>query len=396
MTAAATPVEKPFVRTPVTWLAYALMAYFSFALSVLGPTMPFIAANLKLTFTEISYHFTMMAVGGLITSLIGDKVARRIGNARLGWGGAILLALALPGITFGMVLPTTLFFSFLYGLGIGFAALVTIAALAEANPQHATKAYTEGNIGGGTALIAGPALVGFIASSTLGWQAIGFLPLLLIALIALIFRGVALPSAHIEARSPSQEAAENAPLPLLFWVFGVLIFLSVAIEWLISSWGASFLTSVVGYLPSTAASLVSVFAFAMVVGRLVGRRLLDYIPESRLLIFSLVWVLLAFPIYWLSTLPLLNVAGLFLIGLGVGNLAPLSMSAAMAAAGAATNRASARLTLFPTLANITMVPLVGILADGFGIQRAYLVVVVVVIVAIAVASNIHRVGKATD
>ncbi len=395
MTAMATPVDKPFVRAPVTWLAYALMAYFTLALSLLGPIMPFIAANLKLTFTEIGYHFTMLAVGGLITALIGDKIAKRIGNTRLGWSGAVLIGLALPGITFGTGLTTTLFFTFLYGFGIGAVALVAIATLAQANPEHATKAYAEGNIGGSISLIVGPALVGFVASSILGWQAIAFLPLLLIALIGFIFRGVALPSSHKESRSPSQEVAENAPLPLLFWVFGVLIFLVVAIEWLISAWGASFLTTVVGYLPSTAAALVSVFAFAMLLGRLLGRRLLEFMSETRLLIFSLVWVLLTFPIYWLSILPILNVVGLFLIGLGVGNLAPLTMSGAMAAAGEATNRGSARLTLFPTLANITIVPLVGFLADGVGIQRAYVVVVVVGLVAIVVASNTYRVGRAT-
>ena len=73
-------------------------------------------------------------------------------------------------------------------------------------------------------------------------------------------------------------------MPTLFWVFGILMFLGVTVEFLTTSWSANFLATVVGYPPSTAAALVSVFAVAIVLGRLAGRRLLDFMPESRLLI----------------------------------------------------------------------------------------------------------------
>jgi hypothetical protein len=94
-------------------------------------------------------------------------------------------------------------------------------------------------------------------------------------------------------------------------------------------------------------------------------------------------------------LPMLNVIGMFLVGLGVGNLTPLSMSGAMAAAGQATNRASARLGVFPSLATIIMVQLLSILADQFGIQRAYALMIIVVIAAIVIATNTNRLRKAT-
>jgi MFS family permease len=394
MTALAASPDVLFVRTRVTWLGYAFMGYFALALSFLGPTMPFIATRLEMTFTEISYFFTIGAVGGLVASLIGDRIVRRVGSSRQLWSAALLTGLALFGITSGTTLTALLFCSFLYGFGIGLVAMVAIAALSAAHPIQASKAIAEGNISGGIAMIIGPILVGLVAQSTLGWQAVAFLFLLLLALLALIFRGTTLASLQQESSSPSQEAAANAPLPLMFWVFGLLILMSVAIEWLVSAWGASFLTSVVGHVPSTAAALMSVFAVAIVIGRLIGRRLLDYMSESRLLVLSLVWVLLAFPIYWLSAVPVLNVLGLFLIGLGVGNLAPLSISAAMIAAGAATGRASARVTLFPNLANLTIIPLVGVLADGVGIQQAYVVMIVVMVVAIILASNTHRIRRA--
>src|SRR5262249_55674340 len=68
-----------FVRTRSTWLGYALLACFGFALSLPGPTMPFLAAKFNLTFTEIGYHFTLMSAGIVLISLIGDRIAKRIG-----------------------------------------------------------------------------------------------------------------------------------------------------------------------------------------------------------------------------------------------------------------------------------------------------------------------------
>jgi MFS transporter, FHS family, L-fucose permease len=219
------------------------------------------------------------------------------------------------------------------------------------------------------------------------------LPLIFVGILKISFWGVSLPKQ--EKTSESTKDSDNRPLPLLFWVFGFMMFLSVAIEWMVSSLGASFLTTVVGFEVSTSASLLSVFAVAIVFGRLIGRRLLEVMSESKLLILSLVWVLLAFPIYWLGALPVVNVVGMFLIGLGVGNLAPLSTSAAMTAAGTATNRAGARFSMFPSLATVTMVQLLSILADQFGIQRAYALMIVVVIVAIVVAVSTNQLRKAT-
>lgn len=390
--------ESPFVRSRTTWLSYTFMAYFGFGISLLGPLMPFIAQKMGLTFTEIGYHFMLLGAGGLLVSLIGDKVVERIGNSRVGWSGSITVALGLFGIIFGTSLEMTLFFALLFSIGGSFVIMIVTVAIATTNPEHSTKAFAESNIVGGAAMIAGPLLVGSISASVLGWQAVAFLPLMFIIIIVFFFRNTSLSVSaptHNETLTDSTNSIKNNHLPRLFWIFGALFFISVAIEFLISSWGANFLTNVVGYDPSIAASLISLFALAVVVGRLVGRRLLDFMSESRLLMLSLIWVLLTFPIYWLSTIPLLSVAGLFIVGLGIGNMSPLIIAKAMAAGSSATNRASSRLVLFPSLGNLIMLQLMGVLADRFGIQSAYALVIVLVLVAISIALGVQYTNKAT-
>lgn len=384
------PSDLPFVRNRATWLGYAMTAFFGFSISLVGPLMPFIEESLNLNYTQIGYHFMLQAAGGLITSLTGDKIARRIGNARAGVAGIVLLIASLPGLVFGPGLPVTLLAALLYGIGGGLLIFVATATITDANPEHTAKVYAEGNIAGGSAVIVGPVVVGLVARSTLGWQAIAVFPLINLIILLLIFRGLPIPPERLKKKRESVDDLEKSPLPTLFWIFGLLMFLAVALEWLIASWGANYLSTVVGYSTSTAAALVSVFAFAVVVGRIIGRRLMNVVPESRLLIFSLLWVLLAFPLYWLGSPPAVSVLGLFITGLGIGNLSPLSMSGAMTAAAPQTNRASARFGMFPSLGNLIMLQLLGILADQFGMQRAYALVMVLVILGIVVTLQVNR------
>jgi predicted MFS family arabinose efflux permease len=384
--------KSPFVRNRATWLCYALTTYFGFALSLIGPLMPFIAEKMSLSFTQVGYHFMLLGVGGVLSSFVGDKVIRRFGDNRTVWGGVILVACALFGIIYGDSLPITLFFTFLYSLGASSIIMVCTFTLARTPPEHSTKAFTESNIAGGSAMIVGPLMVGFIAASVLGWQSAAFLPLIFMGIIAIIFRGVSLSditTSQNETPIESTMGTDNTRLPILFWVFGTMMFLAVATEFLISSWGANFLTTVVGYDPALAASLISLFALAIVLGRLAGIRILDSISQSRLLMLSLIWVLVTFPIYWLSSIPMLNILGLFLVGLGIGNISPIVIAEAMEAAGSAKDRASARFTLFPSLGNVFMLQLMGILADAVGIQRAYGLVIVLTLIAITLALGIQ-------
>ncbi len=396
MTTAVPLPGSAFVRTRSTWLGYALLACFGLALSLIGPIAPFLAAKLDLTFTQIGYHFTLMSAGIVFISLIGDRIAKWMGNDKMVWSAATLIGMALLGVTTGGSLVITLSCMFLYGCAVGAVFLITNTAIAIMAGEHAAKAYTEANIMAGVAGIMGPILAGLVSRSPLGWQSIAFLPLVVVGILKIFFWGLPIPEAlpGKENASASAQTVDNSPLPILFWVFGFLMFLSVAIEYLVSAMGASFFTTSVGLDLSTSATVMSVFAIAIVLGRMIGRYLLGLISESRLLIVSLIWILLTFPLYWLGTLPALNIAGMFLVGLGVGNLAPLCVSGAMTAAGEASNRASARFGLFPPLSIFIMVQLFSILSDQYGIQRAYTFMVVLVIGAIALVMSTNRLRRA--
>ena len=231
MTAIAPSLSNPFVRTRYTWLGYTLLACFGFGLSLVGPIMPFLAAKMHLTFTQIGFHFTLMSVGIVSISLIGDKVAKWIGNDQLVWSAATLIGIALLGFTMGSSLAITMFSMFLFGCAVGAVVLISNTAIAIDAGQHAAKAYTEANIVVGVAMVIGPVLAGLTAKSPLSWQAIAFLPLIVVGLLKTLFWGLSLRTALPGKVNSFQSAADldERPLPVLFWVFGIIMFLSVAI-----------------------------------------------------------------------------------------------------------------------------------------------------------------------
>jgi fucose permease len=276
---------------------------------------------------------------------------------------------------------------FLVGIGTGATAQFVSAAIADGHPHHQAKALTEGNIMAGVGVGVGPLIVGSMERLGPGWQFAPFMVVLVCLVTLLGFMNTPFP----EQRSKQADAgAADTSLPLLYWMFAVLIFLAVALEWLLFYWSPDFLSTVVGYEQSTASALISVQAAAIVIGRLIGRRLLEWIPESSLLMLAFVWVLAVFPIYLFSPVPLLNVVGLFLLGLGIGNLFPLCMTGAMTAGGDQTGRASAGITLMGSSALIIMPNLVGNLADYISIRPALLSVAVLAAIAIGVTAFANR------
>ena len=81
-----------------------------------------------------------------------------------------------------------------------------------------------------------------------------------------------------------------------------------------------------------------------------------------------------FFVYWLVPVALLAVLGLFVAGIGVANLYPLTVALALGAAPGQSTEAGARLTFASGTAILAAPLLLGALADAASIRLAYGVV----------------------
>src|SRR5919107_2553799 len=259
------------------------------------------------------------------------------------WGGAFGVA---AGALFLISSPSTLgTVPATFAMGIcGALVLVTSqAVLSDRHGEYSAVALTESNVTASACAIVAPLLVGASAASGLGWRLALVLPVGALVMLAARFfsRTLDLPPNAAKDDAP----ADGSTLPLLYWAFWTLVALGVASEWCVGYWGADFLADGTGLTRPAAATSLTAFFAAMLVGRIASSRLARTLPPAVLLAITLFVALLGFPLFWLSPAIPLALAGLFVMGLGIGGVYPLGVSAAIATAPGNTDAASARLSI---------------------------------------------------
>jgi fucose permease len=383
--------QTSFARDSATWMTYGLVGFFAYMETVLGPIMPFLRKELGLGYTAASLHFSAFALGAVLLGFFGDRTVGRWGRHAALWGGAFgvaagaLFLISSPS-AWGTV-PAT------FAMGIcGAQVLVTSqAVLSDRHGEWSAVALTESNVTASACAIVAPLLVGASAASGLGWRAALVLPVVALVLLAARFfsRPINLPP-----NTAKDDASADGPiLSPLYWAFWTLVALGVASEWCIGYWGADFLADETGLTRPAAATSLTAFFAAMLVGRVASSRLARTLPPAALLAVTLFVALLGFPLFWLSPGTLLALAGLFLTGLGIGGVYPLGISAAIAAAPGNTDAAAARLAIGGGGAILVAPFALGALADKVGIGTAFGIVVPMLLAALSLALIAGRRGR---
>ena len=154
--------------------------------------------------------------------------------------------------------------------------------------------------------------------------------------------------------------------------------------------GADFLATVVGLARSAAATALSGFLLAVVVGRIVGSRLAGYIADAWLFQGALALTGTGFGAYWLAGWAPLNIVGLVVAGLVVANLYPLALALAVGVVPEQADVASARCALAAGIAILLAPLLLAALADNVGIQYAYAVVIPLLVAALLMSQRAQR------
>jgi fucose permease len=182
--------------------------------------------------------------------------------------------------------------------------------------------------------------------------------------------------------SAATSASGHPSLPVAYWVYWCGLVMAVAIEFSILLWAPEYLEHVVGLSTASAAGAAAVFGLAMLAGRAAGGGLLRHITAERLFPLALLVTFLGFLMYWGLDRPPGAIVGLFVLGLGIALLYPLTISFAIGAAGARSDTASARAALAGSLALLVTPALLGGFADKVGLHLAHLIVPGLVVVAL--------------
>ena len=366
------------MRGPVTWYAYLLLGYFTFLPTSQGNVVPFLQAELGLSYAAVSLHSSAIACGLLIVGLTGDRIIARFGRRAMFRFGALASALALACLGLAPTVYATVASCFFMGVTGAFIPAIVSALLSDIHGDRRDIALTEANAVCYGFAIAAPLIAAFAVWMGWSWRLVPFAGVASALVIVAAYWRQPIPEG-----GTSGDGEGKARLPPAYWAYWAMLGFAVALEFSALLWAPAYLEQVIGLSPSNAALGAGVFFVAMLAGRTLGIKVVSrYDPRAIYLAITAI-TLVGFALYWPWRVPAVAVAGLFLIGLGIALLFPILISFALGAAPGASNRASTRSMLAPALAVILNPPLLGLLADNVGLWWAQGMIVVFVALTFA-------------
>lgn len=387
-------MNPPFIRDRFTWLAYFMLSYFAYVISSLGPSVPFLRKELDFDYTISAFYLSAFAAGMVIAGFTNAWMAKRFGRSTLFWGGGLLMALGTAALTLGRSAEVGIVSAFLTGL-LGSYLLVTVqSSLSEHHGHNRAFALTEANVFAVLAASAAPIAVGFGEGQGWSWR---FAMYAGIAIWGVVFiwtrRRIPLPNVSPSEPITSSASTKHSKLPQAFWAYVVVVFFAVAIEWCVIFWASTYMETVVGFSKEAAAGSVALFTIGQFVGRVAGSVLTRRYASGKLILIAAVIVLVGFPMFWLGRSPIVNASGLFVCGLGVANLFPLTLSLTSTVGLNNPDAASGLTSMSSGIAILLTPQILGIAADRVGIQSAYGIVAPLGIVIIGVTLYANRLAQ---
>ena len=324
-------------------LAIIYLAFISLGLpdALLGSAWPVMHQELRVPLSWSGGVFMIIAVGTIVSSLLSDRLTRRLGAGKVTAISVAMTCAALFGFSFSRSYLALCLWAVPYGLGAGGvdAALNNYVALHYAS-RHMSWLHCMWGIGATLGpYIMGAALTGGYDWS-MGYRVIGLLQLALTAALVLslpLWKSAGGSGGGAE-RARALSLPEVVALPGAKAVM-VCFFCYCALEQTVGLWASSYLVTVRAVDAVTAARYGSLFYLGITVGRAVSGFVTLRLNDSQMvrlgqgiLVLGLVLVLL----------PLANsfaLAGLIIIGLGCAPVYPSLIHATPAHFGAERSQA---------------------------------------------------------
>jgi MFS family permease len=344
--------------------------------------------ELDLSYSVGGLHVAAFAGGSLIAGVTSARLERAIGRRALFWSAAAVMGAGAIGLTAGRVAEATIGSLVVMGLGGGLLLVTIQAMLADHHGERRAVALTEANVAASISYVVLIGVLSLFSVLHAGWRGALLASLAVPAIGWWSNRRVA-----IDAPPPSE--VQQGRLPGVFWIAAAMLFCTVAAEWCINAWGASFIEDAADVSADTAVALMAGYFGGVVVGRTLGSRLARRHDPARLLAVALAVTAAGFAILWPSTAPAQALLGLSLLGLGLGNLFPMGISVAVALAPERAALASGRAVAMTSFA-VLLAPLtVGTLADATSLTAALGVVPVMLVLAAAGLTLVRRASRAS-
>lgn len=336
--------ERRVDRDALTLLGYAMIGVWAFYLYFLGPVTPIVAEQLGISDAAAGATGLVLAAGLISCGFASPVVVAAIGRRNSG-----LVAAGLMVFGIGVLVLAPGFAGVLAGVAVcsfaGALLMNTATASISARQGPATPtALTEANAIASWIGLLSPLLIGAVVAAGWGWRyaagAVGISALVLVGVIWRTWRASADRVAPVAAASDAGASRAGRLLPGFGWSLGAIV-AAVGAEISLNFWGGVLLHAHTGVELATTTASMSALLAGMAVCRTAGARLTHRLPVRPLVLGSIAVAGLGFAVVWLAAALWLGIIGLFVTGLGLALLYPLTVSLALDHAIGDEDRAAA-------------------------------------------------------
>ena len=310
-------------------LAIIYLAFISLGLpdSLLGAAWPSMYPEFQVPVSYAGIISMVIALGTVISSLMSDRLTKRLGAGLVTAISVAMTALALFGFSFSPSFWVLILWSIPYGLGAGSvdAALNNYVAL-HYKSRHMSWLHCMWGVGAS----AGPYIMGFALSHGQNWNGgYRYIGILQVILTFILFISLPLWKKEKKEAASESDATSDHILTLreIFAIPGaksvmLMFFCYSAIEQTSGLWASSYLVLHKGVAPETAATFASLFYIGITIGRAISGFITMKLNDTQMIRLGQGIILLGVLALFLPLGSTISLIGFILIGLGCAPIYP--------------------------------------------------------------------------
>lgn len=339
--------------------------------SLLGAAWPSMYPGLKVPISYAGIIAMIIAGGTIISSLLSDRLVRKIGT---GWITAIsvsMTATALFGFSTSHSFALLCLWSIPYGLGAGSvdAVLNNFVAL-HYKARHMSWLHCFWGIGA----TLGPYIMGVSLTGNLGWHyGYRMISIIQIVLTAILLFSLPMWKKNLNQIEDKNNSASSLKYKQLIRLPGakqtlIAFFCYCSLEQVTGLWGSSYMVLKKGIVPEVAASFISLFYLGITAGRFLSGLFTVKLNTKNMIRLGQGLIVLGSVLLFFSTTRTAMLAGLILIGLGCAPIYPSLLHQTPERFGKNASQAMMGLQMACAyLGSIFSPPLVGLLTEKISI-----------------------------
>lgn len=380
-------------------LAIIYLAFISLGLpdALLGSAWPIMYQEFSVPVSYMGIISMIIASGTVISSLMSDRLTKKLGTGKVTAISVLLTAVALFGFSISSSMWMLCLWAIPYGLGAGSvdASLNNYVAL-HYESRHMSWLHCMWGIGASL----GPSIMGFALSHGQTWNmGYRYIAILQVVLTTLLF--ISLPL--WEKNNPVNASCDEEPssdhiltLREIIRLSGakeimIAFFCYSAIEQTTGQWGSSYLVLHKGLSEETAATFAGLFYIGITIGRALSGFITMKLNDTQMIRLGEVIILLGCIALVLPLGSVVSLGGFILIGLGCAPIYPSIIHSTPANFGADKSQAVIGVQMAAAYVGTTvMPPLFGIIANNISIALLPLYVFAALLLMFAMYERVVR------